>query len=231
MALKSLPDNSDAAKESPPFEEDIYVGPVEESNDIPSRRTSNPIRKNSPGRKLLQSFIQDDAQTIGDFVIYDVVIPKIKDIIFEGIDGALSRILWGDDRGNSINRNGTRSQVAYHSQYRSRYSSSRETKPIETKDFVNTSRDPERIRVIDRREGERILDEANYLLEDTNYVSIKDLYQISRIPDDGNYMNLEYGWYSLRNAYVDKDRTGWVLKMPRPVYLGKGAASDGPRDE
>ena len=65
------------------------------------------IKKRGFLKTFKKSMISDDAESIGGYVLKDIVIPTIKDLIFDSIRGALEIALWG----------GSKSLKSWHNKY------------------------------------------------------------------------------------------------------------------
>jgi hypothetical protein len=48
-------------------------------------------------------------------------------------------------------------------------------------------------------------------------VSVADFYDLVGV--DGTYTDNKYGWTNIRNAYVNRVRDGYVIKLPRAISL------------
>ena len=52
----------------------------------------------SAGKRILEDFVKEDAKTIKSHILFDIIVPTIKDMISSGFHAALDMLLYGDDR-------------------------------------------------------------------------------------------------------------------------------------
>ena len=51
-------------------------------------------------------------------------------------------------------------------------------------------------------------------------VSVNTFLTVIGRPEEHSYTKTQYGWNSLADARIEATRNGWVLKLPKPVYIG-----------
>lgn len=166
-------------------------------------------RKKSVGRKILDTFLSEKIDDVGDYIRYNVLGPGVKSLVYEVFMGTLSMMFWGDA---SVGRRSTRDsngRKAYDRIFddrraeRERARSGRAAYDID--DIFFESRD----------DAERVLDRLYDLLDRYGKVRVADLYSAAGISPEGNYTVNYYGWYSLRGAGSYPTSEGWVLDLPK----------------
>ena len=104
---------------------------------------SQKMRK-SIGRRFVDTFFGDgeDIKDVKTYVIYDVLVPAIKDTIVEGVNSAVSMLFFGEVRRNrSANRVGNSGRVNYGSYFNGGSNSKRETMPSYKRSNVSSGFD------------------------------------------------------------------------------------------
>jgi hypothetical protein len=193
----------------------------EAANALAAKRqlqgTVNP-EKQSLGKKIVSTFVKDDMNEVKEYVWYDVVLPKVKEIISETISNTVDMALYGERRSRSnINRRGGSSYVSYSSQYRSTNDSRPQyaSGSRDRRDGYNLSN-----LIFDTRvDAESVLGDLCDLVEDYKMASVADFYKFAGMEEQSTFMDRRWGWYDLGNARVVRTRDGYSIDMPRPQQL------------
>lgn len=171
------------------------------------------IKKKGFLSKFKKSMVSEDANGVGDYVFKDIVIPAIKDVIFDAARGALEMVLYGDhSRRRSRNDRVNYSSISSGSYQYGRNSSKRE------------SSEPRRNRVDDfevrevifesRRDAENALSALLMVLEEYPSVSVGDFYDA--LGQSAPHTTLNYGWTNLNDAKVKPCKDGYYIDFPDP---------------
>lgn len=175
--------------------------------------------KKSPGKKFVETFIEEDAEDIKVYIVSDVIIPAIKNLIFDSLIGSVEMALFGTaSRSRRRGGNGGRSETtSYSSYYRSGSNSNRSNR-----DSSEPRRGGYQDIIFDERgDAEEVLDTLQDLIEEFGQATIGDFYDACGItPDDNFSKNENYGWTNLNSASVKSSRDGYFIHMPREKYLG-----------
>lgn len=172
------------------------------------------IRKKSPGRKFVESFIADDAKSIKDYILYDVILPAFKNTVVDAITNSVQMIFWGDTkRPSNTTRNGGRTYVSYGGY--SSISSQNSRRPIS--DISRARHDFDDIILDSRGEAEEVLSQLVDLTIDYGRASVSDLYCMVGI--QSNHIDRKWGWTDLSTAYVARVRDGYMIKLPKTVII------------
>jgi len=173
-------------------------------------------RKKSLGRKIAETFSGDSAQEVGNYVLFDVIIPAIKNLIVESGKEALERAFFGGARprmGSGRPQRGQRqSYQAYYPQNapdfedRGRPQRSLSQKARATHDF-------DEIVLATRGEAEAVLDGLGMILEEYSVVTVTDLYDLLGLT--GSYTDDKWGWYDLRGSNISRISGGYLLDLPK----------------
>lgn len=168
-------------------------------------------KKKSEIRKAVDGFISEDVENIKSYVVRDVLIPTIKDTIWNVLTNSLDMILGGHGSRTGAKRSG--SKVSYRNYYdqRDRYSS-RSDEPKSRSRF-----DYDEIKFEYRGDAEAVLDQMQDIIDEYDFVTVLDLYDMVDLTAPHTANN--YGWTSLRNAEVIRTRDGYGLKLPRALSI------------
>lgn len=168
-------------------------------------------KKKSAGKQIVENFIKEDAKTIKSHILFDIIIPTVKDMISSGFHAALDMLLYGDDR-QDYRRSGTRIVT---SGSRVNYNAISQKKKYAPMDRVNPC---EEIAFEDRADAQRVLDELTDQIDQFGMVSAYDLYEAAGLSCEWTLKN--WGWYDLINARVVRTRDGdFVIELPRMISL------------
>lgn len=170
-------------------------------------------RKKSEIQKAAGLFISEDASTVKEHLIQDVVIPTAKDLIVNVITDAVNIIFWGSTRRKS----GSGSRIGYASRF------------DEVRDPRDRDRDRRRDRtaieyddiIFDNRgDAEAVLANMDACLEQYGVVTVLDLFDFAGVTTH-NYMADRYGWKNLSNAEVRRIRDGFIIDLPRAFPIDR----------
>lgn len=164
------------------------------------------VKKKSELRKVAGRFSEADALDVKSFVIQDIVIPGVKSLLYSAGEGVLNMVFFGGERPNRKKDDGS---------YGGRYIRRSERDRRESrKDKI----DLDEIVLDTRGEAEDVLDKMYELLSQYNVVSVKDYLDALDISCDYTYD--KYGWTSLRNVEICRDRSGgYYLRLPKPRLI------------
>lgn len=183
----------------------------EENNEpIPEKKVEKVVsgsvksKKKSGLQKITNVFIPEDVENVKSYVIEDIIVPAVKDIILDAVRAFL---------GISNNSGGKRlngSKVSYGKYYDSNQRDARTQRTA-------TGYDYDDVILANRGEAEEVLASMDGLIAQYGIVSVADFYDLVGI--SGNYTDNKYGWTNLRTATVVRVRDGYMIKMPRALPL------------
>lgn len=162
-------------------------------------------RKKSSTQKFTDLFIPEDIGNVKSHIVNDVIIPKIKDIIYDTV----GTFLFG---GSLTNKKSPASKI----QYGSYYNGSNNRKPVET-NRPRGGYNFDDIILETRGDAEEVLFRMDEIIEQYRMVRVADLYELVGIT--GNYTDNKYGWTDIHSARIERVREGYLIKMPRACPL------------
>lgn len=198
--------NSNAMKAKPQITEE-KKDPVVIGNVKP--------KKKSAGRQIVENFVNEDAETIKSHVIFDIVIPYVKDMISAGFHAALDMLLYGDGGSTRVTSSGRR--------IISSSSGGRDYNAISKQKKVGSAprQQPYDDLVFeDRGDADKVLTVLEDLIDRYGFCSVYDFFETSGCTCD--YTWKSWGWYDLNTAGIQRTRDGdFVINFPKPVVLNK----------
>lgn len=200
MDINSLPSNSHKSKEQ---ERQQYSKPEKKIEPVVSGKAT--VKKKSGIVRLADVFLPEDVSSVKEYILVDVIIPKIKNMLHD-IGSEAWDSFWGIS-GRSGSR-GTASKVSYVSY--DRYSRDKQPE-TPRRSGVNY----EDIIFSTRGDAESVYDRMAELCDTFNAVSVADMYELADVPND-NYTLNKYGWTSMEGAQVVRlSGGGFAIKMPK----------------
>lgn len=177
-------------------------------------------RKPGLGRRFAETFGGGDAHSVGQYILFDVLLPAAKDMVSDAVSGGIDRFLFGDSRpssrrGRTIGGGSSTGYVNYSRMSGSSNGSMRQSRE-QSRDMVRRRavNSPDEILLQTRVEAQEVLDRMNDLIATYEVVTKADLYTLVDIsPEftDGNW-----GWTDLSDARIHHDRDGYLLDLPKP---------------
>lgn len=168
-------------------------------------------RKKSLGRRIAETFTGDDARSVGQYILFDVIIPASKTMISDALSQGVERALFGESRRSNI-RSGRPTYTSYN-----RISSPRPfeepRREVAPRAETRGSTDIHDIVLADRAEAEAVIDGLSLIVDQYDVVTVQDLLELVGVT--GSYTDNRWGWYDLRGAGVRRIRDGYLLELPR----------------
>lgn len=191
------------------------------SKEAPAKReiravnTKAKVREKSLGSKFRDTFIGEEIGDAKSYILFDVIVPSIKEMIVDAVENAVEMIFGVGGRSKRPNKDRkSGDSVSYTAYYKSK-EQRRDTRRDNTDD--GDRYDGKDILVDTRGEAEELLDVLMEQIDMYEKVSVAELYEsIGKTP---NFTDYKYGWTNLRNAYVKRVRDGYLLVLPKVVPI------------
>ena len=171
------------------------------------------MRKKTTLKKVADIFFQKDINDVKSYLIMDVLIPEIRDALYNLVMNGLDMMLYDRKRTRKSSSNTMR--VNYSAKYNNQTSipESSNSSP-RTKSGLNF----DDVVFDDRMDAEEVLNQMLNIIEQYDSVSVADFCELAGIP--GEYTDRKYGWTSLGAAEVKRiSGGGYILKLPRVILL------------
>lgn len=175
--------------------------------------------KRSIAKEMRKEFISEDAPTIGDYLIFDILFPAMKDMILDIGHGAIDAAFGDRDRrGGSYYSRSRRpsggSYISYNRYYDDR-DRRRRDRDDDRYEVRRRNRDLDDIIFDYREDADDVLDRMLDYLERYDDVPVSYLYDICGMTVPGDFTKDDWGWTDLSGARVRKVRGGYILDLPR----------------
>ena len=205
MAKVEIPNNSNASKngasqDQPKFEK-VTKGKVT-------------VKKKNELQKLADIFIAEDLRNVKKVIIYDMVIPAVRDLIVSIFTNSVNLTFYGQNgaRPNQYNTYTPPPQTASYSRYYNQgYVQQNQAQP------GNDLSSFQQITFNTRRDAEAVLDQMFASINQYGKVSIADYYDLVGISSD--YTDFNYGWYDLRGTMIRPVAGGFMIMLPKSCAL------------
>lgn len=178
-------------------------------------------RKKPAGKRFAETFIGGDFNTVGRYVVLEVLIPAAKDAISDAFSQGIDRMLFGES--NRTRSRTSSSRPAGSAGYVSYNRIAQNNKPSRSglDEFRKTERrsshEFDDIILSSRPEAEEVVDKMFDLINQYQQVTVADVLELVGI--SSNHVDHKWGWTDLRGLGVTKIRDGYLLDVPRPEAL------------
>lgn len=174
------------------------------------------VQKRSWLKRFARGMLADDATSISDYILVDVLIPTFKATLRDIVLGVTDRSLYGSSGAGIINRGGPGFGLNGNvGGIKTKYSNIPEERPRALLSREARARHDFDEIVFPSREAAVIVLSAMYEhLERYRLVTVGDLYDLAGY--SGDWAARNYGWSSLAAADIRQRGRGWVLELPMP---------------
>ena len=170
--------------------------------------------KPSVGKKVADLFLGDDISNVKEYMLYERLIPGIKEMVLAGIE----MMLFGGDRVLRRSNQSRTSYISYNKMYAS--SPSRRERDRGYRYEREEVRGKEFTDYVFETKGEamEVLDTLTELSDVYDQASVNDFYDAIGVT--GDFTDANYGWTELGSATIRRIRGGgYILDLPRPYVL------------
>ena len=182
------------------------------------------IRKKPLGQRFLDTFVRGSAEGAGQYVLLEVIVPAVRDVIADAVSQGVERLIFGETRSASrrtgARPSGTSSYVSYN-KYASTTPGWRRDPREPTREPISqrarASHDFREIILATRVEATEVIDRLDDLITRYGQATVSDLYDLVGL--EGKFTDEKWGWTRLDGADIVRVREGYVLKLPRPETL------------
>lgn len=171
------------------------------------------IKRESTAKKVVGEIIREDARSVGETVLWDVIIPTVKNLISDTVTRGIESMLYGGD-----SRPRSRSSYSDYSGY-SRPKGTRD-RPAERRERRSARHaEPERNEIIfdTRSDANDVIDRMSDLIDQYGQVSLADLNAL--IGASSNFIDDNWGWTDMGSFDVRQVRDGFMLTHDEPQSL------------
>ena len=163
------------------------------------------VKKASTGKKLASIFFSDETDNIGDHIVFDLLIPAIKDTIVNIITNGIAMLFYGKP-GTRLKSSGGR---VLYDQFSKKTAPQRVSRSVYDCDSVVFP---------DYGSADLVLDQLIEYIDRYRQATVLDFYDACGVTST-SYNDQYYGWTDLRNARISRVSGGFVINLPRPEQL------------
>lgn len=192
--------------------------------------TVNPviIKKKGLGRRIAAAFTGEDGKTVAEHVLWKVLIPAAKEMVYDAGQEALGRTLGIEIRSarrpigsGGINYSGIGSTLASKVSYQrpAFMADPRQPEPRRAP-MLQTTRGNvtiDDIVLTTRVEADEVINAMHHLLGRFQQVTFADVFDLVGVT--GNYTDENFGWTNLDGARPHRTSDGYRLQLPTPIQL------------
>lgn len=187
--------------------------------------TGNVIRRKKPlGKRFVETFAGGDTTSVRQYILMEVIVPNVRDLIHDVGMSYLDRILYPDSRApvrrSRLGSNGSSvGKFNYGAASTSIRKDPREEQRRSLSYSARSNHSFEEIILESRAEAEDTLTRMFDQLRDYGTVTVADLYDMAGITTD--FTDHKWGWDDLRGSRVRHvPRYGYLLDLPKPIAIG-----------
>lgn len=170
------------------------------------------VKRESTARKVVGEIIREDARSVGETVLWDVIIPTVKNLISDTVTRGIESMLYGDSRPRSKNTYSDYSGYSHPKGSRDRPAERRERRSAR-------QAEPERNEIIfdSRSDAFDVIDRMSDLIDQYGQASLADLNAL--IGASSNFIDDNWGWTDMGSFDVRQVRDGFMLTHDEPQSL------------
>lgn len=176
-------------------------------------------QKRSFGKKVAETFLEDDTKSVGSYILHDVIIPAAKTLISDMVGGGIEMLLFGDrrPRSSTIRRDGGKSYTNYGGYSSPSYKDNRDRDRRELSPSARSRHNFDEIIMSSRGDAEEVLSRLVDQTIDYGQATVADLYDLVGIT--GSFTDNKWGWTDLHTATISRYRGGYLINLPRTQPL------------
>lgn len=173
------------------------------------------VRRKTPlGKRIKETFLGGDSKSVFEYVVQDVFIPAVRDMIADAGQQGLERMLYGEVRSTArrghVRPGDPRRPINYNGVSRT----SRNDDPRQMSRRARANHDFGEIIIPTRPEAEAVLEGLFALLDEYDVATVSDLYEMVGV--SSQFTDRNWGWTDLRGTDIRRIREGYLLDLPRP---------------
>lgn len=174
-------------------------------------------RKKPLGKKFSETFVSGTAKGAGSYVLWEVLVPKARDMMADAGREAINRLIYGDE-ARSVSSSSGFGRTNYNQAFKP--GSKLITQPDPRRPISQKARathDFDEIVLETRVEANAVLEGLYALLSQYGVATVGDLYDLCDISRE--FTNEKWGWTSLQGSGVAYVNGGYLLNLPKPEAL------------
>lgn len=167
-------------------------------------------------KRIGRNMVADDVTNVGDFVFDQVVMPAVRNLMYDIVSQGTHRVLFGTVRGR---RGVVPGYAAPVSNLKTAYNRVQAEAPagsaMSREDQARHNFDE--LYLPSQADAMEVLENLISRVDRYGSASVADLYDYLGVT--GGFTDQKYGWTNLSTADVRHTRRGWIFDLPRPQVL------------
>lgn len=193
------------------------VSDPEEKHEV-KKVTSGIRKKKSITAKFKETFLSDESDTVGSYIIWDILIPSAKETISDLITGAVNILLFGDAGSRNKSGRGRTLKGGYKDYSTVSSSISRRESSDDNRRYGRRNRKSvDDIVICDRQTAMQVLSDMQDLIADYGQCTVADYYDM--VDQSWDYPDKYWGWRDLSGVRPRPVHGGCVLDLPELEQL------------
>lgn len=182
----------------------------EEQKAASERKIEKVVTGNVKTKKKLvgKIFNTGDGVDVKDYLVDEVAVPGVKNLILDLIIGGATRLLGGKSKY-------ARSNGASKISYRDYYDQRDDRRPPVVSGGGRF--DMEDIIFPSRTDAEAVRDQMDEVISRYGFVTVGDMYDMAGLPQP--FTGQKYGWTSIVNSRIESVRDGYIIRLPKMTTI------------
>lgn len=170
------------------------------------------VKKKGVIESCVDKFVSEDVPNIQKYLVSEVIIPTLKNTIWDAFTNTLDIVLFGGTgRGRKNTPGSSRAPYVSYDKCSNNNRGRTSEEPRRSKyDFSS-------ITFYNKQDAEEVLRQMDAIMDEYKLVTVSDLYDL--IGETGEYTDSKYGWQNIRNAQVVRGRDGYYIQLPKPLPI------------
>jgi hypothetical protein len=167
--------------------------------------------------KFAETFFGQSAQSVGQYVLFDVLIPAAKETLVDMVKSGIEMLVLGEARRPGVRRGDgrDRTMVSYNGLFKSDRDRQQDRRPLSPRNRATHKFDE--LVYETYVEADDVLDKLLELIDMYGSASVADFYEASNVT--GDWIDQKWGWTNLRSATRQRVREGYILILPEAEPL------------
>ena len=217
---EKYPNNSKKSKE---LTEKSSLSQTEETKNNNNKKVKKVVsgnvkkKKKTALSKVGDELIEDSAPSVFSYILHDVAIPAIKELVFDIICGGAEKFFFGTESNRGGRHSGSRkdgSYVSYTSYYDRKNGRDRRDDRYRAR---NTRFRSEDYLLETRSDAADVLDQLIEMIDRYETASVSDFKDAIGVTPE--YTDENWGWTNLKSASIRAVRGGFIIHLPNPTSL------------
>lgn len=171
-------------------------------------------RKTPWYKRFRENMLAEDAGTVGEYLLTDVVIPATKNLIIDMVSQGIEKVLFGTARGR-LRRSPIGSSLRDQFDY-GRVSRDREPRRMMSRE-ARATHNFDSIVLEHRSDAIDVVEALVERIRRYGSVTVAELYDLVGV--SGSYTDRRWGWTDLEDADVRQMPGGFLLDLPQPELI------------